>query len=452
MTDREHPQVVIVGAGFAGLWATRSLARSPVEVLLVDRNNYHTFLPLLYQVAAAEVEPEAIAYPVRSILRKLPNVHFAMAEVTGVDLAARVVKTTEWVIPYDFLILAMGSTSNFFGVPGAVEHAFSLKTLEQGVALRNHILCCFERAVHDPDAERRRRLLTFTIVGGGPTGVEFAGALAELIHGPIVKDYPTLDFREVRVVLLEAMDSLLPGLPGRLRAYALARLRQMGVEARLQAMVSQVTREAVHLSDGTAIPTETVVWTAGVRGDPQIQRWGLPTTGNGRVVVLPTLQVPEHPEVYVIGDLAYVEEDGRPLLMMGPVAIQQGETAARNIVRQMADQEPLPFHYRDRGTMVAIGRNAAVAHPFGRAFTGFPAWVLWLSFHLLKLIGFRNRLLVLINWAWDYLLFERAVRLILPLSTTAPHRGGPARGDGAHLAHAPLARLERWGQRVERQI
>jgi NADH dehydrogenase len=420
MTDRERPRVVIVGAGFGGLWAARALARSPVEVLLVDRNNYHTFLPLLYQVAAAELEPEAIAYPVRSILRKLPNVHFSLAEVKEVDLAARVVKTAERVIPYDFLVLAIGSTFNFFAVPGAAEHAFPLKTLEQGVALRNHILCCFERAVQEPDEQQGQRLLTFTIVGGGPTGVEFAGALAELIHGPIVQDYPTLDFRQVHVVLLEAMDGLLPGLPGRLRAYALARLRRMGVEVRLQAMVSQLTSEAVHLRDGTIIPTETVVWTAGVRGDPLAQRLGLPTARDGRVVVLPTLQVPSHPEVYVIGDLAYVEEEGRPLPMMGPVAIQQGESAARNIARQMAGQAPLPFHYQDRGTMVTIGRNAAVAHPFRRAFTGFPAWVLWLSFHLFKLIGFRNRLLVLINWAWDYFLYERAVRLILPLGQREP--------------------------------
>ena len=415
MTDRERPQVVIVGAGFAGLWAARALGRSPVEVLLVDRNNYHTFLPLLYQVAAAELEPEAIAYPVRSILRQLPNVHFALAEVQEIDLAARVVKTAPGVIPYDFLVLAIGSTSSFFGLPGAAEHAFPLKTLEQGVALRNHILCCFERAVREPDEQQRQRRLTFTIVGGGPTGVEFAGALAELIHSPIVQDYPTLDFRQVHVVLLEARDGLLPGLPERLRAYALARLRRMGVEVRLQAMVSQITLEAVHLQDGTVIPTETVVWTAGVRGDPLAQRLGLPTARDGRVVVLPTLQVPSYPEVYVIGDLAYVEEAGRPLPMMGPVAIQQGEWVAQNIARQMAGQATLPFHYQDRGTMVTIGRNAAVAYPFRRAFTGFPAWVLWLIFHLFKLIGFRNRLLVLINWAWDYFLYERAVRLILPL-------------------------------------
>ena len=235
MATHHRPRVVIVGAGFGGLWAARSLARSPVEVLLIDRHNYHCFLPLLYQVAAAELEPEEIAYPVRSILWKLPNVRFVLGDVKGVDLSHRVLETDGPAIPYDFLILATGSVSHFFGVPGASEHAFPLKTLEQGVALRTRILCCFERAALEPDPERRRRLLTFAIVGGGPTGVEFAGALAELIRGPLVKDFSTLDFREVRVVLLEAADGLLVGLPERLRAYAFARLGRMGVEVRLQA-------------------------------------------------------------------------------------------------------------------------------------------------------------------------------------------------------------------------
>jgi NADH dehydrogenase len=223
-----------------------------------------------------------------------------------------------------------------------------------------------------------------------------------------------LDFREVRVVLVEAADGLLVGLPERLRAYAFARLGRMGVQVRVQASVAQVTREAVHLKDGTAIPAETVVWTAGVRGDSLAQAWGLPTARAGRVMVQPTLQLPAHPEIYVIGDLAYVEDGGRPLPMLGPVAMQEGEAAARNIGRQVAGQNPVPFQYRDPGTMVVIGRNAAAVHLGGRSFTGFPAWVLWLGVHLIKLIGFRNRLLVLINWAWDYLFYERAVRLILP--------------------------------------
>ncbi|MDR7418192.1 MAG: NAD(P)/FAD-dependent oxidoreductase [Armatimonadota bacterium] len=416
MADRRR--VIIVGGGFGGLWAARALAGGPADVLLIDRCNYHTFLPLLYQVGAAELEPEAIAYPIRSILRRQRSLRFMMADVKAVDLAARTIATEHQRVPYDFLILAAGSVSHFFGVAGAAEHAFPLKTLPQGGTLRNHILCCFERAAHEPDAALRRELLTFAIVGGGPTGVEFAGALAELIRGPLVKDYPGLDFQEVRVVLLEAVERLLPGLPDRLQAYALSRLRQMGVDVRVRAAVGEIRREAVCLRDGTIIPARTVVWTAGVRGEPLAQAWGLPTSRAGRVTVLPTLQVPDHPDVYVVGDLAHVEQDGRPLPMIAPVAIQQGEAAGRNVARQLRGEAPLEFRYRDRGAMAVIGRNAAVAHVWGRGFTGFPAWVLWLGVHLVNLIGFRNRLVVLINWAWDYFFYERAVRLILTAEET----------------------------------
>lgn len=415
MSD-SRPRVVIVGAGFAGLWAARALAGAPVEVLLIDRHNYHTFLPLLYQVAAAEIEPEAIAYPVRAILRRYDNARFQMAEVQAVDWNARLVRTAQGDIPYDFLILALGSASHFFSIPGAAEHAFRLKAMDEAIALRNHILGCFERASGEPDSARRRRLLTFAIVGGGPTGVEFAGALAELIGGSLPRDYPCLDFREVRIVLIEAMEALLSGLPQRLQAYALARLRRMGVEVWLQAPVSQIEPHAVHFRDGASLPTETVVWTAGVQGEPRVKEWGLPIARGGRVAVQPTLQVPGHPEVYIAGDLAYLEEGGAPLPMVAPVAVQQGQWAAHNILRQVRGEEPQPFRYRDHGTMVTIGRNAAAAYVFGRPFTGFPAWALWLGVHLFNLIGFRNRLLVLINWAWDYLFYERMVRLILPAS------------------------------------
>ncbi len=420
------PRVVIVGAGFGGLWAARALAGAPVDILLIDRNNYHTFLPLLYQVAAAELEPEEILYPIRSVLRRLPRARFAMAEVLEIDFPARILKTADRSIPYEFLILAVGSRAHFFNIPGAAEHAFPLKTLEQGIALRNHVLRCFERAVYEGAPDRRRELLTFAIVGGGPTGVEFAGALIELIRGPLRKDYPTLELREVRVILLEALETLLVGLPERLRAYAARRLHQIGVEIRLGSHVSQVTPHSVHLKDATVIPTRTTVWTAGVRGGPLVENRGLEIAHGGRVVVLPTLQLPGHPNVYVIGDLAFVEEGGSPLPMLAPVAIQQGTTAAQNIRRQLAGQSPQPFRYHDRGTMATIGRNAAVATLGGRAFTGFPAWVLWLVVHLATLIGFRNRLVVLLNWALDYFFYERAMRLILPLDdgsgrATAPH-------------------------------
>lgn len=415
MAEKNPPRVVIVGAGFGGLWTARTLAHSPAEVLLVDRNNYHTFQALLYQVAAAELGAEEIAYPVRGILRELPNVRFVMAEVQGLDLERRLVQTDGPALPYDALILATGSVTHFFAVPGAAEHGFPLKTLEQGIALRNHILRCYERAIYASDAAQRRRLLTFVIVGGGATGVEFAGALAELVRGPLTRDYPMLHQDGGRIVLVEATDRLLPGMPERLQGYALHRLRRMGVEVRLQAAVTSVTRDAVSLQDGTIIPAETTVWTAGVRGDPRVERWGLPTARGGRVAVLPTLQVPGHPEVYVIGDLAYFEDAaGHPLPQVAPVAIQQGVAAAQNIARQMAGQAPVPFHYKDPGSMATIGRNAAVVRLGRWTFTGFPAWVLWLGVHLIRLIGFRNRLLVLINWVWDYFLYERAIRLILP--------------------------------------
>jgi NADH dehydrogenase len=411
---RCRPRVVVVGAGFGGLWAARALSGAPVDVVLLDRNNFHLFLPLLYQVAAAELEPEDIVYPVRGILRGIPNVIFGMADIVGVDLAMRTVKAVDRIYPFDFLILAAGSTTAFFGVPGAERYAFPLKTMEEAIALRNRILGCFERAAQEEDPPLRRRLLSFVIVGGGATGVEYAGALAELIRGPLARDYPTLDFREVRVELLEAQGSLLPGLPERLRAYALARLQRIGVSVRLNATVSEVTSREVRLKEGPAIPSETAVWTTGVRGESIIRSAGLPVARGERLAVLPTLQVVGHPEVYAVGDIAHVEEIASPLPMMAPVAMQQGIAAARNILRRLGGEDPLPFRYRDPGVMVILGRNAAVARIGRFSFTGFPAWVLWLAVHIVKLIGARNRLVVLINWAWDYLFYERAQRLILP--------------------------------------
>jgi NADH:ubiquinone reductase (H+-translocating) len=418
MTIPDRPRVVIIGAGFAGLWAAHTLSHSQTDVLILDRNNYHTFFPLLYQVAAGELEAEDIIYPVRSILRGQQNIRFLMNEVTEIDLAAKQVKTTDHIFSYDFLVLAIGSASHFFGVIGATKYAFQLKTLEQAIALRNHILFRFERALCETDPEQRRQMLTFAIVGGGPTGVEFAGALAELIRGPLVKNYQALDPQEMHILLLEANDRLLSSFPKRLEKYVLKRLAKMGVEVCLQATVSQITPDCVRLKDGATIPLETVIWTSGVRGESFNAE--LPTIRNGQVKVLPTLQTPDHPEVYVIGDLAFMEEDGHPLPMLAPVATQQGEAAARNIIRQTNGQTSVPFHYHNRGTMVTIGRNAAIAHVCGRAFAGFPAWLLWLSIHLYGLIGFRNRLLVLIKWAWDYLFFERAVSLVvsLPVSKT----------------------------------
>ena len=412
-----RPRVVIVGAGFGGLWAARALAHTPFQVLLIDRNNYHTFLPLLYQVASAEVEPEEIVYPVRSILRPLGNVDFLLADVRKIDFAARNLETTVTTVPYDYLILAAGSTTHFFGVAGAADHTFRLKTLDDGIRLRNQILCCFERATKDPEVDSRRRRLTFTIVGGGPTGVEYAGALAELLRGPLQKDFRQLNLEDTRVVLLEGSSRLLSTMPERLGSYALRRLQNMGVDVRLNAVVDAVEAGGVHLKDGRSITTETTIWTAGVRGEPTAASWGLPLDRSGRIPVEPTLEVQGFPGVYVIGDLARSEENGKALPMVAPVATQQGTLVAKNIQRREAGNAPLAFHYHDRGMMATIGRNAAVADIKGWAFTGFPAWLAWLGVHLVNLIGFRNRLFVLTNWAWDYFLFERMVRLILPATS-----------------------------------
>jgi NADH dehydrogenase len=409
-------RVVVAGAGFGGLGAVRALAHLPVDVTLIDRNNYHTFTPLLYQVAAAELEPEEIAYPIRSIVRRMPSTQFSLGEISGIDFSGHVITTPEFEVSYDYIILATGSTTNFFGVPGAAEHALPLKTLEQAITLRNRLLGCFERAQHERDHARRRSLLTFAIVGGGPTGVEFAGALSELVGGPLRRDYRALDFREVSIVLLETADTLLPGLPVRLGDYARARLAGMGVDVRLRTPVMQIAVDALTLSDGCILPAATAVWTAGVRAGLDAARWGLPAGRKGQVPVMPTLQIAAYPDVYAIGDLAQVADTARPLPMLAPVAIQQGAAAVRSIRLRLEGRAPVPFIYKEAGTLATIGRNAAVAELGGRAFTGFPAWVLWLCVHLIQLIGYRNRLFVLINWARDYFLSDRPVRLILPSS------------------------------------
>ncbi len=408
------PKVVIIGAGFGGLWAARTLARGNVDVLVIDRNNYHTFLALLYQVAAAELEAEDIAYPIRSIFWKLPNVDFTLAHARRIDLQNRIIETDGKSISYDYLILATGSTTYSFGLPGVEENAYCLKTLEEAVALKNHIICCFEAAARETDAAKLRSLLTFVIVGGGATGVEYAGALSELIHGPLVKDYGTVNFNTVHIILLEAADGLVVNMPQSVRAYTLEKLQKMGVDVRLGTKVREVTPTAVLLSGQNNITTQTVVWTAGVKGEPLAELSGIATERDGRVPVQDTLQVPDHPEIYVIGDLASIKDDNRVLPMVAQVAIQSGITAAQNILRQIVGQIPQPFRYHDRGSMITIGRKSAGVAIGSRTYTGFFAWLIWLVIHLFNLIGFRNRMMVLINWAWDYLLYERAVRFVFP--------------------------------------
>ncbi|MCC8193524.1 MAG: NAD(P)/FAD-dependent oxidoreductase [Deltaproteobacteria bacterium] len=427
----EKQRVVIVGAGFAGLWAARRLAKRDaarrVDVTLIDRNNYHTFPPLLYQVAAAELEPESIVYPIRGIFRKMPNVNTVMTEATGVDARNRLVLTDGSPIPYDHLILAPGSRTAFFGTPGAGENAFGLKSVEEAVSLRSHILACFERAAMEGDAIPES-LLTVAVVGAGATGLEYAGALAELVSGPLALDFPRLAKHKARVILLDAAPDVLMPFPPRLREYARQRLVKMGVDVRTNAQVAEVKPDAIILKDGTSIPACTIVWSAGVMGH-ELGHEGAFTLGRGeRIVVTPTLQIVDRPEIHVAGDTGLPGLEKIPP-MVAPNAIQQGVHVARNILRILDGEAPEEFVYKDKGSMVTIGRSAAVAAIGKREFTGFPAWLLWLFVHLSYLIGFRNRILVLLGWAWDYLFYERSVRLILPNTGSVLHICGTGAGD-----------------------
>ena len=405
-------RVVIVGMGFGGIRAARELAGKGLEVLMLDRNNYHLFQPLLYQVATAALEQESIAYPIRAMARRWPETRFRLCEVCGVDLDGRRVMTSEGPIGYDYLIVSAGSETNYFGMSSIEEHAYDLKRLEHAETLRNQILGLFERAVKEHDPARRRAMLTFVVVGGGPTGVEFAGSLVELVRYVLAKDYPELSITECRVMLVEASDKILASQPENLQQYAVARLRRMGVEVLLSTAVSDAAPEHVTFKDGTIVPSHTLFWSAGVKAAQLAGAIDLPKGGGGRIKVQPDLTVAGHPEVYVVGDMAWCEQDGAILPMVAPVAMQMGSYAGRAILARQTGRDLPPFRYRDKGSMATIGRSSAVASAFGLKMTGYLAWVAWLALHLMYLIGFRNRILVIMNWAWYYLFHERQVRLI----------------------------------------
>ena len=411
--EQARPRVVIVGAGFGGLQAARKLRSSPVDVTLIDRHNYHVFVPLLYQVATAGLEPEEVAQPVRRILRGAANTRFVLADVNAIDLDARKVATSAGTIEYDYLVFAPGSAPNYFGLESVAQTAAVLRDLDDSEALRDRILRAFESASAEPDRQRQQELMTVVIVGGGPTGVELAGALAELKRHVLPRDYPTLDLSLAQVVLVEATDHLLPGMPVRLQAKAKAKLQDLGVDVRTQSIVAGADSSGVTLRSGEKIVAATVVWVAGLRAVALAESLPTPRDDASRLIVRDTLQLPGHSDAYAIGDVAHVgTSETKPHPMLAPVAIQQGTLAAKNILRQVAGKQPAPFTYKDRGTMATIGRQAAVADVYGLQVNGFIAWLLWLGLHLVWLIGFRNRTLVLVNWAWNYLTYDRAVRLI----------------------------------------
>ena len=407
------PSVVVLGAGFAGLRAVRRLGRARVPTLWIDANNYHCFLPLLYQVATAGLEPPSIAHPARSIIRRFPAVDFRMASIAGADPVARVLHTAEGErIPYNHLIIATGGAAEDFGIPGAREHTHRLYDLEDARALRNHAIRTLERASVTTDPRERARLLTFVIVGAGATGVEMAGALAEFRRHVLPRDYRHIDPAEMRIVVVEAGPNVLPPFPEKLRARTLRDLSAFGVDVRTSTRVERVTAEGAVLAGGERLPTETVIWAAGIRAAPVVAHLGLPTGRSGRVRVEPTLAVPGHPGVFAAGDVAIVDGAER-LPQVAQVAIQQGDVAAENVRRSLAGEPLATFHYADKGSMATIGRSRAVAVIYGLQLAGRLAWAAWLVVHLVMLIGFRNRLVVLVNWAWNYVTFDRGLRAII---------------------------------------
>ncbi len=407
-----RPHVVILGGGFGGLNAAKALAKAPVRVTLIDRRNFHLFQPLLYQVATASLSPSEIAYPIRSILHAQANTTVLLGEATRVDLARQEVVLTDDRIPFDYLIVAAGTQSTYFGHDAWAPLAPGLKSMEEALTIRHKVLNAFERAEREHDPERRAALLTFVIVGGGATGVELAGALAEISRQTLRDDFRTFDPADARIMLVEGGPTLLGTYPERLTTAARRSLERLGVEVRTGTRVSEIEPGIVHLGN-EEIATGTVLWAAGVTGQEIVRTLGQPLVRGNRVAVEKTLALPGHPNVYVVGDLAMAtDRRGKELPGVAQVAMQGGRRAAKNIVRTLDVKEPEPFRYFDKGNIATIGRNRAVAEIGPLQLSGFPAWAIWAVVHILFLIGYRSRLTVALHWAWAYVTRGRGARLI----------------------------------------
>jgi NADH dehydrogenase len=407
------PHVLILGGGFGGLEAGKVLRGKPVRVTILDRHNYHLFQPLLYQVATATLSPGDIASPIRWIFRRAANVRVLLGEAAAIDAANRRVQLSDGAtLDYDFLIVATGASHTYFGHDDWSQYAPGLKTLEDALHIRRRILLAFERAEREPDAARRQELLTFVLVGGGPTGVELAGTLAEIARQTLRPEFRSIDPSQARIVVVEAGPTILSSFPEDLRNAARASLRRLRVEVREGAAVTGVDAGGVMLG-AERISAGTVLWTAGVAASPLVRSLGVPLDRAGRVLVQPDLSVPGHPEVFVVGDAAVCLDDkGKPLPGVAQVAMQQATHAARGILARLSGSASKPFVYRDLGNMAIVGRGAAVADLGWIRFSGVIAWFSWLFLHIVQLIGFRNRLLVLLQWAVAFVTFQRSVRLI----------------------------------------
>jgi NADH dehydrogenase len=407
------PHIVIVGAGFGGLQAAKALGHAAAQVTVIDRQNHHLFQPLLYWVATAGLSPADISSPIRSILKRQKNTEVIMAEVTGVDVEHRRVLMGERSVPYDYLVLATGARDNYFGHPEWERNAPGLKSIVEATGIRRRILLAFEEAEMERDPEQVKKLLTFVLVGAGPTGVEMAGAIAELAHKALASDFRHIDTTKTRIVLIEATPRILATFPASLARKTERKLRRMGVEVITGKAVTNIDENGVTI-DGQHIPAHTVIWCAGVKASPAGAWLGVVETDRaGRVKVNPDLSVPGHPEIFVIGDTASVTQDGKPLPGVAPVAMQAGRYVAAVIQRRLAGKEShAPFHYHDKGNLATVGRSYALVEIGGLRMTGLIAWVIWLLVHIYYLIGFRNRVVALFQWAWTYFTYSRGARLI----------------------------------------